>query len=242
LDDIAVVSSRDIWAVGYRGGGPLMIHWDGTSWRKVPTPSTPTAQIWAIAAASAQDVWAVGVRPIGHTPYRTLVERWNGKRWRIAPSRSPTGEDDLLDIAPTQSGQAWAVGTMLGRPPLIEYWDRRRWKVIPSAKFDQVYLSSLIAITLLANGAAWAVGERCTDQPGHIPEESFQGDWDCLAAPLIQRWDGKRWRISPVPRGLVGVLFDVAASPREVWAVGEDRRGRSTDRPLILRRAVASGG
>lgn len=68
LNAVTVVSSTDIWAVGYYqndGTGhqhqSLTLHWDGTSWSVVSSPTSGTAaNLNAVTAASDGTVWAVG--------------------------------------------------------------------------------------------------------------------------------------------------------------------------------------
>ena len=68
LEDISVLSSNDIWAVGYSGDTPAGVarsvtqHWDGSTWSIVPSPNagTSTNYLYGVAAVSSNDVWAVG--------------------------------------------------------------------------------------------------------------------------------------------------------------------------------------
>ena len=65
VDDIAAASRTQVWAVGSRGGdleSPLVVRWDGTSWRPQPTPFDTLKHRYlnAISAVSPTDLWAVG--------------------------------------------------------------------------------------------------------------------------------------------------------------------------------------
>ena len=69
IEDIAGASRTDLWAVGSRNGdlqSPLVVHWDGKSWRPEPTPfdSLKHRYLNAVSAVSPRDVWAVGNRLI----------------------------------------------------------------------------------------------------------------------------------------------------------------------------------
>src|SRR6266540_1214830 len=106
LAGLGVVGSDDIWAVGrYNSGRPptatgrdtLSLHWDGTTWKGVPTPN-PTwsgADFFTLEdadAVSSTEVWAVGyAEDFASLKSTTLVERWNGSSWRIVPSPNPGG-------------------------------------------------------------------------------------------------------------------------------------------------------
>jgi hypothetical protein len=72
LNAVSAVSDRDVWAVGYLDGfrdidssgnlrGPLMQHWDGSSWSVVGTPvSDPTAVLYDVAMRRTGYGWSVG--------------------------------------------------------------------------------------------------------------------------------------------------------------------------------------
>ncbi len=68
LTGVTAISARDAWAVGsYRSHGVdgiFILHWNGSTWKKVATP-TPDGvggadELNAVAAASVTNVWAVG--------------------------------------------------------------------------------------------------------------------------------------------------------------------------------------
>jgi hypothetical protein len=65
LTGVTVISPRDAWAVGDYGGQgathTLIEHWNGTAWRRVPSPSPGTSAMLAgVASASRTSIWAVG--------------------------------------------------------------------------------------------------------------------------------------------------------------------------------------
>jgi hypothetical protein len=87
----AAISPANVWAVGSTGTtsdtyATVAVHWNGTSWTRVPTPNPGTdAFLTAVAAAGAGNVWAVGryitrPNPIDKIPH-TLILRWNGTSW-----------------------------------------------------------------------------------------------------------------------------------------------------------------
>jgi hypothetical protein len=67
LYGVLAISTDDIWAVGAMSTANftnrnLVAHWNGASWRNVPSPNGYYGQnsLSAVAATSAVDVWAVG--------------------------------------------------------------------------------------------------------------------------------------------------------------------------------------
>jgi hypothetical protein len=68
LADIAATSQSDAWAVGYRDFDrhPLLLRWNGRSWRIVPTPldRLVDAALESVSVVSPREIWAVGERVI----------------------------------------------------------------------------------------------------------------------------------------------------------------------------------
>ena len=90
----------------------LILRWNGTAWKQVPSPSPGAgASLSGVAATSAGSAWAVGfTRPASAA--KTLILRWNGTAWKRVPSPSPGGQRRRLlrGVAATSAGSAWAVG------------------------------------------------------------------------------------------------------------------------------------
>jgi hypothetical protein len=55
---VAATSVRNAWAVG-GGFRTVILHWNGTAWKRVPSPSL-TGSLSSVAAISSGDAWAVG--------------------------------------------------------------------------------------------------------------------------------------------------------------------------------------
>jgi hypothetical protein len=201
---VSAFSARNAWAVGqYQSGAvtrTLIAHWNGFSWRQVPSPNPAPAgdsdNLNGVAATSASNAWAVGAQN-GHS----LLLRWNGKVWRTV--RSPD-IGNLAGVAATSATNAWAVGIggPRGTQTAIEHWNGKTWTVVPSP----VKIGNLEAVAVSSATNAWAVG--------------FSGTFTNSRA-LAEHWNGKTWRVvhSPDPAG-AGILLGVAAtSAGNAWAV-----------------------
>jgi hypothetical protein len=85
LEGVAATSERNAWVVGCTGGRHgakiLILHWNGTTWQRVPSPSPPAAALTSVIATSARNAWAAG-----STGRKTLILHWNGKAWKRVPS------------------------------------------------------------------------------------------------------------------------------------------------------------
>jgi hypothetical protein len=230
---------RDAWLVGerWRGdrrvGKTLAERWNGSRWNVVPTPNPRApgrydAILQAVSARSADDAWAVGYRlsgPHGLASH-TLIEHWDGRRWRIVPSPSVRASDGVLydilfAVTAVRSDEAWAVGAYEshaggygggGEHALVLHWDGRRWSRAALPRVGE--RTSLHGVVARA-GSVWAVGDR------GLPPHHHRA--------LIERWNGVGWSVAPSPSG-----FDFAAAaapPRgSAWAVGAVGR-----RPLAAR-------
>jgi hypothetical protein len=62
LDGVAATSASNAWAVGDDASNTLIVHWNGSAWKKVPAPNPDPRNdtLAAVSAASASDIWAVG--------------------------------------------------------------------------------------------------------------------------------------------------------------------------------------
>ena len=83
LNAVSAVSSNNIWAVGsYYVGNviqTLVEHWDGNTWRLVPSPnppSSPESMLLGVAVVSSNDIWAVGFYDAGSKLFQSLTETY----------------------------------------------------------------------------------------------------------------------------------------------------------------------
>lgn len=216
LHDVAAVSSSDAWAVGWFNNArdiprTLIEHWDGTSWRIVPSPNAGFNDfLYGVTAASATDAWAVGQFSNASGFYQTLMEHWNGTTWHIVPSPNVGTHDNVLNGATAISAtDAWAVGDFLDHTStshtLIEHWDGTTWRVEPSPAGAPTP-NVLNAVRAVSATDVWAVGQATTQT-------------------LTEHWDGTAWSVVPSPN--IGadnnLLRGVSiVSPTNIWAVGFD--------------------
>lgn len=80
---VAATASNDVWAVGVRGSGPMILHWDGKAWTTVTHPRAfpNAATLRAVTTSSGGGAWSVGIEievsPSGSvSPDRTLIDRY----------------------------------------------------------------------------------------------------------------------------------------------------------------------
>ena len=202
--------------------GPLIEHWDGTAWMRVPAAGVAD-NLSAVAAVSAADVWAFGTYNINSA----AAEHWDGSSWQKVPMPVPEGTDEVeLEGAAARSAtDVWVVGTQAGSATkdgyrtLIEHWDGTAWKVVPSPN-PTPGPEQLDGVAVLSPKSAWAVGWY--KGPGALQT-------------LVLHWNGTKWKRvrSPNPsdpgiRPYDALTAVAALSARDVWAVGAylHRKGR----------------
>lgn len=126
LRGVAAVGAKNVWAVGDSVKDPfdgasvyrtLIEHWNGTSWKVVPSPNVDAGNnsFQAIAARAANDVWAVGYYDdiTGSIPIRhTFAAHWNGTAWTVSPTPNAGSGDNWFTsvVAPAGSTQVFASG------------------------------------------------------------------------------------------------------------------------------------
>jgi hypothetical protein len=222
LYGVAAVSPSNAWAVGEYFVGvntdALIEHWNGKTWRVVPSPDKGTGdQLKAVYAVSATNVWAAGSY-YGTMAGRTLIEHWNGKAWSVVPSPNlGSGSNEILSIRGTSASDIWAVGNAVTSYPVtrtvILHWNGKRWRLASSPSEPSV-LNVLTAVRPLSAANAWAVGYVS----------------GAATKTLILHWSHGHWRIVPSPNTgtqsstLSGVRTTSAA---DAWAVGDFSNGTS---------------
>lgn len=91
LTELPFENLENAWAVGDHGtsdggrSGTLVLHWNGTAWSTVnsPSPGSGLNGLHGVSAVSGSDAWAVGNYSSYYEPYvsDTLILHWNGTAW-----------------------------------------------------------------------------------------------------------------------------------------------------------------
>jgi hypothetical protein len=98
---------------------PFALHWNGSRWNEVSTPSPPdqTSRAFdSVSCSSATSCFAVGTAGNDAVSFpsglKTLIERWNGTSWSIVESASPSTDGNawLHDVACPSASNCHAVG------------------------------------------------------------------------------------------------------------------------------------
>jgi hypothetical protein len=225
LSDVTAAGQDDAWAVG-TGEGPfpdttLIEYWNGTSWKRIPSPSPPRKGtsgdlLSGVTALSPKDAWAVGgLGGVSGITDDTLIEHWNGSAWTLVKSPSPfLGGNELSAVAAVSAKDIWAVGggnviSAKGTATALAlHWDGATWEQV-STPSPGAYNGLFGIATVPGTGQLWAVGEKAS--------ASFSSP----TTPLIEHRSGRRWTVTATPAVSGGELFGVTAlGPTDAWAVG----------------------
>jgi hypothetical protein len=241
LDGVSARSGSDAWAVGdYLANDglshALIVHWNGTAWTQVNSPTAPRYTdfgLTGVSAVSGSDAWAVGVHgvPSDGGKSGTLIFHWDGVVWTRAKSPNPGSGTNLLEGVSAVSGSdAWAVGNYSSylnpgaSRTLVLHWNGTAWSRVNSPTPNSVDVNFLYGVSARSGSDAWAVG---------FYWNGTAGAYDSLTL----HWNGTAWsRIkSPNPGRFANHLYGVSArSGSDAWAVGYHDTTVSTTNSLIL--------
>lgn len=198
LRGIGVVSTNDVWAVGYTDPSQdtLIQHWNGTQWSVVPSPNNGTYsnKLYGITVVAANDIWAVGsYYDTAIYKTRPLTLHYDGSTWTIVPVSLDFGADhvEILGVAAASANEVIAVGSRTGdlRSTLALHWDGTQWREEMSGRIPGCpgapYICTFRAVTAVGPNDAWAVG---TIPDGPAFTAHWNGTtWTRVATPTLTR-------------------------------------------------------
>lgn len=181
LTGVTARTPSDAWAVGHSidvASGrlkTLVMRWNGTAWRLVPSPNPSSSGdnvLSSVAASSSTAAWAVGYQRTTIT--QNLALRWNGSAWSATGTPNPGSTDNSLSgVAAIGGADVFAVGTYSGggvRHPAAQHWDGTSWRTVstptlPSA--NSGYVNNVLASASAIDGQVWAAGLHFESDQGN---------------------------------------------------------------------------
>ena len=222
LYGVSAVSASDAWAVGYSSINgvehTLILHWNGTAWSKVTSPSPSSINdLDGVNAVSASDAWAVGYyRNNTTTVDDTLILHWNGTAWSKVTSPNPgsSNDNELVSVSAESASNAWAVGGSVNTgtdisDTLILHWNGTAWSKVTSPNPGFEDENSFAGVSVLSPSDAWAFG-------GYFSDSTNSGN------TMIGHWNGTAWSTVTTPNpGYGDEPYGMSAdSASDAWAVG----------------------
>lgn len=140
---VEAISHNDVWAVGNQINETLIEHWDGSRWTVMPNPAAPRGLLRDIAAVSARDIWVVGDYGPSDAYFshqlRTLVQHWDGTKWRIVSS--PVRRGSLESVVALSSRDIWVAGGSFDRGVILAHRLGTTWRIVQTPRIkDQARL------------------------------------------------------------------------------------------------------
>jgi len=201
LSGVSADSASDAWAAGSycttaaipcTGPDTLLLHWNGATWSKVPSPNPgPAGNVLdGVTAVSPTDAWAVGSYCTTNScaVQDSLLLHWNGSHWSKVPSPNPgpltNGLSGVTAVSPTN---VWVAGSYCAPKceghvrTLILHWNGTALTTVSSP--DPGNINSLAAVDAAASNNAWSVGLTCVTSV-------------CNFNALILHWNGTAWTVS----------------------------------------------
>ena len=208
------------------GSGGFTLHWDGTSWTQVTSPSpSSTTDLDAVSAVSSSDVWAVGLYTTGpDRDFRSVILHWDGTSWTQVTSPEPGMQNFLTGVTADSPTDAWAVGEYNPTPTsiktLILHWDGTSWTKVSSP--SPGVAPGLNGVAAVSSSDIFAVG-------GY-------GGTTAPSKNLALESDGTTWTKVPTPNPssesfLAGVS---AVSSSQAWAAGSYDTAGQVGHSLVL--------
>ncbi len=219
LHAVSASSPTNAWAVGFRtapGEHTLALtrHWDGTSWKTVPSAHPGDYSfLWGVATLSPTDAWAVG-ETLGGATVLPFAEHWDGSDWTEVVLRNRPGLGVLNAVSASGPNDVWMVGTGDANPrgyprTFIEHWDGKRIERVKPGTLERARGTTLTSVSAVAPNDVWAVGTHGRHGQTYLP--------------LVEHFDGTSWSVvadDPAIGRTVSLNGVDAASANDAWLVG----------------------
>jgi hypothetical protein len=192
LTGVSATSASDAWAAGsFLSSGTsrvagFVLHWDGSSWSRVPSAPASAGEPVAIAATATDYAWLADSATATETdwPGGRVAGLWNGRDWTTVPiplvQTHNEGRGGLVSALAASGRVAWMAGDYCTDPtscgngqllPLLLRWTGDAWQPTPPPANDITIFG--LAVTSATN--AWAVGYLAP------------------RTTLILHWNGTKW-------------------------------------------------
>ncbi|GAB3420533.1 hypothetical protein [Flindersiella endophytica] len=220
LNDVAVRSGTDVWAVGEEytdtlGQKPVIQRWDGARWQIIDAPPLPAGvrgglNTVATTGGTEEEVWTAGQEVDADGSARQVVYTHSNNTWRSIADSAISNNTWIYDLAPITDRDVWVA-----MDPGIAHFDGRRWTRQDLPGDD----SAMLLQSLVAAGPndIWAVGHR--------------RDPVLWRRPLVLHFDGTKWSEAPTPADSAQLNAVTLIEGRPI-ATGEDL---NTSEAYVLR-------
>jgi hypothetical protein len=185
LSGVSCTAVRHCQTFGVERATPVALSWNGQKWRLHRGSALAGFSAWlegGIACTSAKNCSAVGDYTTLAGATRSVLERYNGHRWRGLPPAPAPGASGLAlrGIGCTPAGDCAAVGAKiggLGTSTLAERRHDRHWSFQRTPALVFTYPSSLNGVSCPSNGPCMAIGALNRSSPVSEVELGGGSSW-----------------------------------------------------------------
>lgn len=247
LDAVSGSSSTDVWAVGsqattaehpYPPEATVIVHWNGTSWARVPSPNPVSFinRLLAVKAFAPNDAWASGVtEAVDGQPFTDFTLHWDGASWTQVDGPQP-----MTVVGGSSGSDVWFMSAMT---PI--HWNGTSFTQVSGPVSQHVVVLSPTdawgtggvnqkPVITHWDGRTWSVfttlsasanpGALAALSPTDVWTVGDSADANGNTTTLTMRFDGTSWSTvpspNPQPGGFVFLQGVAAAAPGTVLAVG----------------------
>ena len=219
---ISGTAANYVWAVGAdRGKGPLVLHYDGSGWTRVPTGTS--GDLWWIATVPGGPTFLAGKS--------ATILRYDGQSFTRMKTPGLAAHT-IFGLWARAANDVWAVGSG-NEGGGIARWNGSAWSVllrrVPDGLHDvwgsganDIWAVGGNGVTFHWDGAAWTrVASSTTERLSGVWGSRANDVWAVGSNGVIVHWNGSTW--TSVDSGTHQNLSAVwGAGADHVWAVGSE--------------------
>lgn len=257
--DAWAVGSAMIDSLGNSDQVTVTMHWDGSTWTQIPSPSPTPAPgltnciLYGLDGVATNDLWAAGTYqrqvPGGWVGQQVFAMHWDGASWTVPPGlpipATSTGAgvsgSRIFDVDARASDDVWFAGDWLDivsassgqttRPGFLMHWDGSALAQTVLPIVTGVGHQFFSSISAASANDVWVAGGAGV--VGTLPGSSV---------PVLFRFDGSQWTHTPCtvpshPGWWVNLHHVQALSANDVWVFGASQTQLPTSQyePFVSR-------
>jgi hypothetical protein len=205
LLSVTAPTKDDAWAAGSAGASPVILNWNGKSWKSVKVPNTAgfePGQFGSVQATSARDVWITG--NVAHSAVGQ-AHVWNGKTWRTIDLPTSGFEDSaVVSASDVWGSEILSEGCYNGTAvaTCLYHWNGAKWTETRLAGIDVTDMAT-------AGPHAWFLGLTALRNPGTS---------NATGIPVIYEATNGKLRKVQAPAARIQSYGSIAAAPGgQLW-------------------------
>lgn len=240
---IDAVSPTNVWADGgYEANsatqpGPLVYHFNGSTWTTVSVPFAHAALLGITSYGST--VYIMGATATS-TPLIAQSSN-NGSSWNSVALPTPSGAAAIYSLDVVNAGDMWAAQSIQGSSGIL-HWNGSKWLTLSGYVPTIAKTVEIASVNELPNGEVLAGGAYLYTVGGSASPSSASGsNGTQYTIPFLEIYNGKTWTQVTLPGFSYGNINGIARGGSTVWAVGIATTSAFTSNMAGLESSTISG-